>query len=155
MTTVDRAEARNEILALVYGYSDAIDRGDFDAVAELFRRGDFLVDGGRIPLRGDALGNWFRGQLVVYDDGTPRTSHVNPNVVVRVADDGRTASARTPLLVFQAVDGEIRCVFSGVYDDTFALGADGWHFNSRRSTTRLVGDLSAHLVAGRLGGATR
>jgi hypothetical protein len=153
MTPADRAEARHEILALVYGYSDAIDRGDFDAVAELFRHGDFLVDGGTTPLRGDALGDWFRSQLVVYDDGTPRTSHVNPNVVVRVAGDGCTASARTPLLVFQAVDGEIRCVFSGVYDDTFTLDHDGWHFESRRSTTRLVGDLSAHLTAGRLGGA--
>ena len=43
-------------------------------------------------------------------------------------------------------------MFSGVYDDTFSVGADGWHFHSRRSNTRLVGDLSAHLVAGRLGG---
>jgi hypothetical protein len=153
VTAVERAHARDEILALVYGYSDAIDRGDFDAVAELFRHGDFLVDGGTTPRRGDALANWFREQLIIHDDGTPRTSHVNPNVLVRVADDGRTASARTPLLVFQAVDGDIRCIFSGVYDDTFARGADGWHFSSRRSTTRLVGDLSAHLIAGGLGGA--
>jgi hypothetical protein len=155
VTTAERAEARDEILALVYGYSDAIDRGDFDAVSELFRHGDFVVDGGTTPLRGDALGDWFRGQLLVYDDGTPHTSHVNPNVVVRVADDGRTARARSPLLVFQAVDGDIRCVFSGVYDDTFARSTDGWHFSSRRSTTRLVGDLSAHLIAGGLGGAPK
>jgi hypothetical protein len=44
----------------------------------------------------------------------------------------------------------VRCIFGGVYHDTFERRADGWWFRTRRSEARLVGDLSGHLAAGGL-----
>src|SRR5262249_15388804 len=143
---VAAASDRDAILALVYGYSDAIDRGDYDALAALFRHGDFVMTDGQ-RLRGEGLAAWFRDALGLYDDGTPRTTHSNPSVVIQLDDQGATATARTSVLVFQALEGDIRCIYSGLYDDEFERHPEeGWCFLVRRSTTRLVGDMSHHLT---------
>jgi hypothetical protein len=48
--------AREAILELIYGYSAAVDRGDFTAVGELFRHGEYIVNNGTVSLPGTAIG---------------------------------------------------------------------------------------------------
>jgi len=138
--------AHQAIFGLIFGYSAAVDRGDFTAVGELFRHGEYIVNNGAVSLPGTAIGQRFEQVLRRYEDGTPQTMHVNPNVVVKIDPGANTATARTPVQVFQEIDGDIRCIYAGHYDDSFERRADGWVFRSRSAIASLLGDMSHHLL---------
>lgn len=142
---IDRFEAQQSVLALIHRYSRLVDRGDFDAIGELFARGTYRFGPGK-DLTGPAVGEKLRSRLRLYDDGTPRTVHVNANVDVTFHEGLTRAEAWTPTQVFQVVDGEIRCIYLGHYNDTFETDGTEWYFTSRTSTAELVGDMSAHMV---------
>jgi hypothetical protein len=87
-----------------------------------------------------------RENVIVYEDGTPRTKHITTNTVVEVDEEGGTAVARSYFTVLQALpDLPLRPIASGRYEDRFERREGEWLFVERRVRTDLVGDLSHHL----------
>jgi hypothetical protein len=144
--TADRVEAHFAVTALIYEYSRLVDRGDFDAVGELFARGTYAFAPDRVST-GAEVGERLRRRLRLYDEGTPRTVHANPNIVVSFNGDLSRAEARSPVQVFQLVAGEIKCIYLGHYEDAFETDGAEWYFTSRTPINELVGDMSAHVVS--------
>jgi 3-phenylpropionate/cinnamic acid dioxygenase small subunit len=94
----------------------------------------------------DAVEKMLRDNLVVYDDGTPRTKHVTTNVAIEVDEEAGTAVARSYFTVLQALpDLALQPIVSGRYRDRFERHEGRWRFVERRVQTDLVGDVSGHL----------
>jgi len=137
----------DEIRNLLGRYCDAIDAGDFDAVAALFADGALATDDGTaFAVGAAAVAAFYRSGTQIHD-GSPRTKHLVTNTVLGpVADDG-SVTARSSYLVLQAVEGfALQPIITGRYVDRFERNAAGaWHFVERRFAIDLVGDLSHHL----------
>jgi 3-phenylpropionate/cinnamic acid dioxygenase small subunit len=136
------------ITNLLYRYAELMDRGDFKGVAELFRHARIKVglDDAEY-LDADAILAMWEQTVIRYPDGTPRTKHVTTNAIVELADDGRTATARSYYTVFQQVDDTpLQPIIAGRYHDVFELVDGEWRWSERDYTlVDLVGDLSRHL----------
>ena len=153
----ERAEARDAISKLVYGYAEALDGGDLARVAALFAHGVIRSDGGefrgaeetramyrRFTTFYDAAGNKCSSET---RGATPRTRHVTTNLIVDLADDLRSATARSYFTVFQAIPGriELQPIVRGAYRDAFECLGGEWRFSERVMLTDGVGDISHHL----------
>lgn len=141
--------ASDEIRNLLGRYCEAIDRGDWVAVGDLFAHGCLATDDGTELARGrDAVAAFYRDGTLLHD-GAPRTKHLVTNTVLRF-DSPSDAVATSSYVVLQAVDGAVALqpIIAGRYTDTFADRAEvgGWHFLERRFAVDLVGDLSHHLT---------
>jgi 3-phenylpropionate/cinnamic acid dioxygenase small subunit len=135
--------AETAITNLLYRYAELVDAGDFDAVSELFADADYMMRGG-IQLRGAQVGTAMRATVITYD-GSPRTRHLMTNAIVEVADDERSATARSSYTVFQATDWlPLQPILVGGYHDTFVRD-DEWRFARREIHVDLVGDTSHHV----------
>jgi len=139
----------DEIRNLLGRYCDAIDRGDWGAVGDLFARGCLATEDGAELARGrDRVADFYRNGTQLHD-GSPRTKHVVANSVLRF-EGADMAVATSSYVVFQAVDGEVSLqpIIAGRYTDTFAdvAAVGGWHFVERRFAVDLMGDLSHHLT---------
>jgi hypothetical protein len=136
-----RAEQR--ILALMTEYCDSIDRGDLDACAALFRGGRWGIAGHLAE--GEAAVRALLANVTLYD-GLPLTRHLMSNVLIEVAAGGDQATARSCIMVMQAVppDFPLQPIFIGSYHDVFAREAEQWYFRERVIVPDLVGDLSRH-----------
>jgi SnoaL-like domain len=146
-----RAQDVSRITALIYGYSELIDSGDIEGLA------DVLADAGfgtfeEPLLRGrDRILDLYRNTVMIYDDGTPRTRHVVSNLVVDLEepDSGpaTSATARSYFTVLQAATpGSLVPIVAGRYHDRFTKTDGVWRFSERRISTDLVGDVSAHML---------
>ena len=141
-----------EIKNLIYRYADHIDRGDLGALAAMFEQAVLVaVDakGIEAEIRGEqAVLDMYRHFTRVYeDDGTPHTLHMTSNVMVEVEDNGIAAGGRSYAVVFQAQDGfPLQPIIAVRYEDAFLKESQGWRFSRRRIETRLLGDLSRHLL---------
>jgi hypothetical protein len=151
---------RADIAALVYGYAELVDAGDFAGVGELFATATFrAAAGSEIHVRtGAAEVQAQFDQLVrLKTDGTPGTKHVTTNLVIDLAASGGTAEGRSYFTVLQARATEaggpdIGVVVAGRYHDRFERDASGaWHFADRLIYTDLVGDVRGHLRGRPLG----
>jgi ketosteroid isomerase-like protein len=145
----DRADARTAIENLLFGYAEAMDAGDFVGIGELFAKGRIVAPNGEITGEGkDAVRAIYEGSTRLFEDGTPKTQHVNTNLIFEFADDGRSAKVRSRFTVFQALpDFPLQPIITGHYADTFAYtDQDGWYFTERRMRPVLLGDLSRHLT---------
>jgi 3-phenylpropionate/cinnamic acid dioxygenase small subunit len=137
-----------EIANLLYRYAEFMDSGDFAAAADLFRHArlrvstadDATVDAGTM------LSLW-RGMVIVYPDGTPRTKHVVTNPIIEVDDDAGTATCRSYYTVLQQTDGfPLQVIVTGRYHDRFERIAGRWRFAYRDySLIDALGDVSHHL----------
>ena len=118
MTDVDDVLA---ITALVHRYAELLDVGDLDGVAALFERADWVAGTRDFRVQGsDAVRHMYDG-VILYDDGTPRTKHVITNLVIEVAPDRTTATARSYFTVLQATEGlALQPIIAGRYHDAFA-----------------------------------
>jgi len=144
----DRSEARTAIENLLFLYAEAIDAGDFARIGELFAKGRILAPGGEVTGEGkDGVRAIYEGSTRLFEDGTPKTQHVNTNLIFEFADDGRSAKVRSRFTVFQALpDFQLQPIITGHYADAFAHSdEDGWYFTERRMRPVLLGDLSRHL----------
>ena len=142
------ANARTAIENLMFLYSEAIDAGDFPAIGELFAKGRMLGPDGGISGDGkEGVQAIYDQSTKLYEDGTPKTQHVNTNLIFEFAPDGRSAKVRSRFTVFQALpDFPLQPIITGHYADIFAYTeADGWHFVERGMRPVLLGDLSRHL----------
>jgi len=133
----------DEIVALIHEYAFLLDRGDLDAVAALFARAELSsTRGGRVR-RGADEARTLYDDVILYDDGTPRTVHQLTNVTVDV--DGPAARARTYFTVLQVTSLGLHPILAGEYRDRFALVDGRWEFAERVFDPKLFGDLSGHM----------
>ncbi len=148
MTSSKRIDARNAIENLIFSYAERIDAGDFAAIGELFAKGRVLGPAGDVLGSGrDEIRSIYQRSTKVYEDGSPMTQHMTSNVILELASDGRSATARSRFTVMQALpDFPLQCIITGYYEDRFAFEeAQGWHFVERWMKPKLIGDLSRHL----------
>jgi ketosteroid isomerase-like protein len=141
--------ARDAIEALVYGYAELIDNGDFAGVAALFADGEITVDGGTPAVRGStAVQRLYEATTRIYaETGTPRTKHQSTNLVVDVDEAAGTATARSYYTVLQQTPSlPLQPIIAGRYRDDFSRAGGDWHFTRRHIVVDLVGDISQHLL---------
>ena len=87
---------------LIATYAERVDDGDFAGVGVLLA--DATFTGGAGSVNGaDAIERMLRDNVIVYDDGTPRTKHVITNVAIDVDDAAGTAVSRSYFTVLQAL----------------------------------------------------
>ena len=137
--------AREEITHLMNRYGFTLDTGDFDGFAGLFEHGVWEMEGSP-PTVGkqemlSALSN-----LILYEDGTPRTKHVTANVDLEIDKEAGKAKSQCYVTVLQQTDTfPLQVIFSGHYFDDFEQVDGNWHFAKRLIRYQLVGDMGAHL----------
>ena len=143
MTDPDPALA---IPNLLYRYADAMDAGDFDGAAKLFRHGHVSANGRTIRDSNDIVALW-REWVRFHADGTPGTRHLVTNPIIELDDTGQTARCKSQWTILQATQElPLQVIATGRYDDRFALIDNEWNFTERKySALELVGDTSHHL----------
>jgi 3-phenylpropionate/cinnamic acid dioxygenase small subunit len=130
---------------LIASYAELVDDGDFGGVGVLLADATFTGAAGSVSGR-DAIEEMLRDDLIVYDDGTPRTKHVTSNLAIEVDEEAGTAVSRSYFTALQALPGlPLQPIVSGRYEDRFERRDGQWRFVERRVRTDLVGDVSHHL----------
>lgn len=132
---------------LIYRYAEAIDAGDFEGVASLFRHAVILAPQHDGRTEGyDAVLAMYEGSTRRYEDGTPKTKHLTSNVIIDM-DGDTSASARSYFTVIQATEKlPLQPIISGRYHDRFECVDGRWRFCERQMFVDLMGDLSQHLL---------
>ena len=74
MSPADR-ESSYRAERLIAIYAELVDDGDFAAVGRLLANATFTGGAGAVS-GGDAIEKMLRDNVIVYDDGTPRTKHI-------------------------------------------------------------------------------
>ena len=145
MGPADQKSSYHAIECVIATYAQLVDDGDFAAVGGLLSDATFAGSAGLVTGR-DAIEKMLRDNVIVYDDGTPRTKHVTTNLAIEVDEDEGTAVSRSYFTVLQALpDLALQPIVSGRYLDRFERRDGLWRFVERRVQTDLVGDLSRHL----------
>jgi 3-phenylpropionate/cinnamic acid dioxygenase small subunit len=144
MRRSDQPSSYRAIENLIATYAELVDDGDFARVGIL---ADATFTGGAGSVSGrDAIERMLRDNVIVYDDGTPRTKHIITNLAIEVDEDTGTAVSRSYFTVLQALpDLALQPIVSGRYDDRFERREQQWRFADRRVRTDLIGDVSHHL----------
>jgi len=145
MTPGDQQSSDRAIANLIATYAELVDGGDFAGVGRLLANATF--SGGVESVNGsDAIETMLRENVIIYQDGTPRTQHITTNLVIEVDEPAGTATSRAYFTALQALpDLPLQPIVSGRYHDRFERRNGHWHFVERRVKTDLVGDVSHHL----------
>jgi 3-phenylpropionate/cinnamic acid dioxygenase small subunit len=145
VSLADQESSYRAIESLIAAYAELVDDGDFAAVGRLLADATFA--GGAGSVSGcDAIEKMLTNNVIVYDDGTPRTKHVTTNLVIEVDEAAGTAVSRSYFTALQALpDLALQPIVSGRYHDRFERRDGQWRFVERRVRTDLVGDVSRHL----------
>ena len=132
------------IANLVYRYAELIDSGNFEGAAALFANARIKVGPREISAE-EVLELW-RGSVIIYDDGTPRTKHVITNPIIEIDETAGRGTCRSYYTVMQQVGGgPLQAIICGRYHDTFERHAGDWRFCFRDySLHDLIGDMSHH-----------
>ncbi len=141
------SDSATEILNLIHLYAERMDLGDFDGAAALFEHAQIIVgDDGESLDSGDILEVW-RGLVILYDDGTPRTKHVTTNPILEVDEERGVAQCRSYYTVFQQTATlSLQAIVAGRYHDRFERVDGKWRFSERDYRMMdLMGDVSHHL----------
>ncbi|WP_101760368.1 nuclear transport factor 2 family protein [Oceanicoccus sp. KOV_DT_Chl] len=134
---------------LIYRYAEAIDAGELETVAELFRDAEIVAPAMNSRRAGydEVLKMYQQSTRLYADTANPKTKHVTTNVIIEVAADGLTATSRAYYSVLQATENlPLQVIISGRYRDEFKKVAGEWRFSRREMYVDLLGDLSAHLL---------
>jgi 3-phenylpropionate/cinnamic acid dioxygenase small subunit len=136
------------ITTLMYRYAECVDAADFAGIGALFARGEITTPGVPGAVRGaEAVAGLYRGSNKVHPNGTLMTRHLTTNVLVDIADDGTSATARSSFVVFQATpELPLQPIVTGRYHDRFTRHDDGWWFAEREMRVEQIGDVSHHLL---------
>src|SRR5580700_3489727 len=141
------ASACRAIENLIATYAERVDEGDFAAVAKLLEHAVFTGAAGSAS-GADAIERMLRDNVIVHEDGTPRTKHLVTNIAIDVDAEAGAASARSYFTVLQALpDSPPQIIVSGRYLDRFERHRELWRFTERRAQTDLLGDVSRHVRA--------
>jgi 3-phenylpropionate/cinnamic acid dioxygenase small subunit len=145
MTPADPPSSYRAIERLIAIYAELVDDGDFAGVGVLLADATLTSGAGSVTGR-EAIETLLRDNVIVYEDGTPRTKHVTTNLAIEVDEEAGTAVSRSYFTALQALpDMALQPIVSGRYRDSFARRDGQWHFVERRVQTDLVGDVSRHL----------
>jgi 3-phenylpropionate/cinnamic acid dioxygenase small subunit len=140
-------ETERQIIRLIYSYSEFVDAGRFEDMAELFRNGRRSASGiiGRedVGVRGVMA---YLNSLKVYADGTPRTKHIITNITVDIVEPTRVARSRCHYQLLQATESlPLQCIAAGRYSDQFECVSGAWRFVERVSYLDFLGDVTHHV----------
>jgi hypothetical protein len=136
----------HDIERLMHLYAHRIDAAAFDEFAALFEHGTLLLRGLAPPATGAPAVRDLVGRVVILHDGSPRTNHFMANVLIDVAADRSSATARSYVQVLHGLANQpIVTIATAFYDDRFVRVDDRWWFESRVATASLVGDMSTHV----------
>jgi 3-phenylpropionate/cinnamic acid dioxygenase small subunit len=145
MTPAGPPSSYRAIESLIATYAELVDDGDFAAVGVLLADATFMGAAGSVNGR-EAIEQMLRDNVIVYDDGTPRTKHVTTNLAIEVDEEAGTAVSRSYFTALQALpDMALQPIVSGRYHDRFVRRDGQWRFVERHVLTDLVGDVSRHL----------
>lgn len=134
------------IRALVHAYAERIDRGNLEAVADLFAHARLVAGDGSVFEGREALLRVWQSAVRLYEDGNPRCCHLISNLTIELDPDGLGASATSYVQVMQAVEGfPLQPVAISQHRDRFAKVDGRWRFAERRDRQVLIGDLSRHV----------
>lgn len=131
--------AQKKITDLMNLYCTAIDSGDLKTFGRLFANATWVAEG-RVP------GPESMSNMILYEDGTPRTKHVITNLTLDIDEAAGSASGHCYVTVYQqTTEFPLQAIFVGEYYDTFSLSAQGWGFTRREIRHSLIGNMRAHL----------
>lgn len=142
-------EDSRQIENLIYRYAELIDNGDLDGVASLFRHAEIYSPAHDVTRSGyEQVLQMYQLSCRIHETtGTPLTKHLTTNVIVEVADDTGSATARSYYTVIQATPAlPLQPIISGRYRDTFEKVDSTWRFSRREMLVDLIGDCSEHLL---------
>jgi hypothetical protein len=146
MSPADQKSSYWAIESLISTYAELVDGGDFAAAGLLLADATFTGGAGSVSGH-DAIEMMLRDNVIVHEDGTPRTKHVTTNLAIDVDEEAGTAVSRSYFTVLQALpDMALQPIVSGRYYDRFEHHDGRWRFADRRVQTDLVGDVSRHLA---------
>jgi hypothetical protein len=131
------------ITALLHEYAFRLDAGDLDGVAALFEHAELGSTQHDRRYRGAREARTIYDNVIIYDDGTPKTMHQITNVAVEL--DGDRAVSRCYFTVLAVTGQGLHPILGGVYRDRFERVDGSWRFTERIFDTSLVGDLSGHM----------
>jgi 3-phenylpropionate/cinnamic acid dioxygenase small subunit len=140
----DQQSGYRAIESLIAAYAELVDDGDFEGVGRLLA--DATLSGGAGSVSGrDAIEKMLRQNVIVYEDGTPRTKHLIINIAIEVDEESGIATSRSYFTALQALpDLGLQPIVSGRYHDRFERREGRWRFLERRVRTDL-GGVSRHL----------
>jgi len=140
--------AEHEINTLLNEYAYRVDTGDLEGFLELFENGEWSVEGSTVSHGRNELFNNVISNIILYEDGTPKTRHVTANVSLDVDEAAGRAKGQRYVTVLQQTDRlPLQTIFSGHYFDDFVKENGRWRFEKTVVRNPLVGDMSAHLTA--------
>lgn len=143
--------AATEIANLVYAYTERLDLGDFEGMAELFSHATVVMHGsenippmvGAESLR-DALSTWLR----IYPDGTLRTKHVATNLIIEVDEAEGRATCRSYFVCYQQTEElPLQPIIMGRWHDQFEFVDGQWRFTYRDTYSDAFGNVSSHVTS--------
>lgn len=138
MTRERIVRAKFEIVELINHYGNCLDGGRFDELERLFTADAVfrILPGNDVPPLQGARGirEAVERRWSLVHQGAQRRHVMNNVVVESLAADGRSARARTVLLVFEvgkAPGSAIHPHGMGVYEDDLVHDGDAWRFRER------------------------
>ncbi len=137
---------KDEIMSLLNRYSHTVDGGDIEGFVALFEKGEWYVEGST-PNRGskEVFENVL-SKVIIYEDGTPRTRHINANIELSIDEKSGTAKGQRYVTVLQQTDSlPLQAIFSGHYYDEFVKENGEWRFAKTVIHQPFVGDMSQHI----------
>jgi ketosteroid isomerase-like protein len=132
------------ITALLHDYTYLLDAGDIDGVVALFAHAELRSTGHERVRRGTEEAREIYQDLIIYEDGTPRTMHQLTNVTVTVVGD--RATARSYFTVLAVTAQGLHPILAGEYRDRFRRAPGGWEYAERIFDPKLFGDMSGHMA---------
>ena len=135
------------ITALLHEYAFRLDAGDLDGVAALFEHAELGSTQHDRRYRGTQEARTIYENLILYDDGTPKSMHQITNVTVQV--EGDRAESRCYFTVLAVTGQGLHPILGGSYHDRFDRVDGAWRFAERIFDPRLVGDMSGHMRTNR------
>ncbi len=137
---------REAILSLMNQYGFTVDSGDLDGFVELYKHAELYVEG-TPPKRGvKEIYDNVVANVILYEDGTPKTRHIISNVDIEIDAAAETAKGQRYVTVIQQTETlPLQTIFSGHYHDEFVKDNGAWRFSRTIITGPLAGDTSQHL----------
>ncbi len=87
---------------LIATYAELVDDGDFAGVGSLLADATFVGAAGSVSGQAE-IEKMLRDNVIVYDDGTPRTNHITTNLAIEIDEDAGTAISRSYFTALQAL----------------------------------------------------
>src|SRR2546430_12040495 len=100
--STDEPSSHRAIENLIASYAELVDNGDFAGVGVLLANATFTGGAGSVS-GGDAIERMLRDNVIIYEDGQPRTKHVITNVAIEVDQEAGTAVSRSYFTALQAL----------------------------------------------------